>query len=174
MKKSITTFIIGILILLPAATGMLFAIPEEFTPQAAPDIHGDTWLNSAPLTLAGLKGRVVLVEFWTYGCYNCANVEPWIKEWHGRYKDRGLAVIAVHSPEFAHERRVENVRAYVERKGIHYPVVIDNDFAIWRRYSNHYWPTVYLIDKQGRLRYRTIGEGRYRRTEAMIQSLLAE
>ena len=172
MKKSITTSITAILVL--ATTGLLFATPPGLTPQVAPDISGNPWLNSAPLTVDKLKGKVVLVEFWTFGCYNCANVEPYIKEWYDRYKDRGFAVIGVHSPEFAHERRLENVRAYVERQGIHYPVVIDNDFAIWRRYSNHYWPAVYLIDKQGQLRYRTIGEGRYTQTEQMIQTLLAE
>ena len=174
MSKSITTSIITILILVLATTGMLFAVPPKMMEQAAPDFNGKRWLNSASRSLADLKGKVVMVEFWTYGCYNCVNVEPYVKKWHGRYKDQGFEVIAVHSPEFSHEHKIDNVRSYVERKGIKYPVVIDNDFAIWRRYSNHYWPAMYLIDKQGRLRYRTIGEGRYRQTEAMIQLLLAE
>jgi len=174
MNKSITTSIISILILVLATTGMLFAVPPKFIQQAAPDFDGKVWLNSSPLALDKLKGKVVMVEFWTYGCYNCVNVEPYIKKWYGRYKDQSFEVIAVHSPEFSHEHKLENVRAHVERKGIKYPVVIDNDFAIWRRYSNRYWPAMYLIDKQGQLRYRTIGEGRYRQTEEMIQSLLAE
>lgn len=174
MSKPITTSIISILILVLATAALSFAAPSSFTPQAAADFNGTQWLNSAPLTLGHMKGKVVMVEFWTYGCYNCVNVEPYIKKWYGRYKDKGFEVIAVHSPEFSHERKLENVRDYIERKGIKYPVVIDNDFAIWRRYSNHYWPAMYLIDKQGQLRYRSIGEGRYRQTEEMIQSLLAE
>lgn len=174
LNKPITTSIISILILVLAATGMLFAVPPRFMQQAAPDFNGTQWLNSAPLSLDKLKGKVIMVEFWTYGCYNCVNVEPYIKKWHGRYKDKGFEVVAVHSPEFSHERKLANVRVYVERKGIKYPVVIDNNFAIWRRYSNRYWPAMYLIDKQGQLRYRTIGEGRYRQTEEMIQTLLSE
>lgn len=174
MKKPIIKSIISILILVLISSGILFALPKKFTQKPAPSIAGKQWLNSVPLTLAGLKGKVVMVEFWTYGCYNCVNVEPYVKQWYGRYKDKGFEVVAVHSPEFSHERKLDNVQAYVVQKGIKYPVVIDNDFAIWRRYSNHYWPAMYLIDKQGQIRYRHIGEGRYQQTEKMIQALLAE
>ncbi len=150
------------------------ARPPEIGPVAAPEITGSRWFNSKPLNLDKLKGKVVLVEFWTYGCYNCVNVEPHIKRWYSRYHKQGLEVVAVHSPEFAHEKKAENVSAYLKKKSIRYPVVMDNDFAIWRRYGNRYWPTVYLIDRQGQLRYRTIGEGRYSNTEDMIKRLIAE
>jgi len=174
MRRYITTgfTLMMLMCLLPGTT--LFAGQVKILTQAAPDFNGQTWLNSPPLTLDGVKGKVVMVEFWTYGCYNCVNVEPYVKQWYQRYKSQGLEVIAVHSPEFSHERKIDNVRAYVKRKGIPYPVVLDNDFAIWRRYDNHYWPALYLIDKQGQLRYQTIGEGRYRQTEEMVQALLAE
>lgn len=174
MRNVLSLSIGTVVILLWAVANRLSAAPPVYMQQVAPDINGQAWLNSAPLTLEKLKGRVVMVEFWTYGCYNCVNVEPYIKAWHGRYQDKGLTIVAVHSPEFSHERDIGNVRAYVARKEITYPVVIDNDFAIWRRYANRYWPATYLIDKQGRLRYRHIGEGGYRQTEHMIQSLLAE
>lgn len=174
MKRPITLFIAGIVILVISITGITFAGPARLMQQAAPDIVGQPWLNSKPLSLAGLKDKVVMVEFWTFGCYNCANVEPYIKSWYDRYKDQGLEIVAVHSPEFSHERELDNVREYVTRKKIKYPVVIDNDFAIWRRYSNRYWPALYLIDKQGQIRYLQIGEGRYQQTENMIKRLLSE
>ncbi len=174
MTQSITIALMAMFILLQMTTGVLNAASPQLTQQAAAEIHGKQWLNSTPLTLAQLKGKVVIVEFWTYGCYNCVNVEPYIKQWYGRYKDKGFEVIAVHSPEFRRERNLDNVRSYIERKEIRYPVVIDNNFAIWRRYKNRYWPTLYLIDKQGQIRYRSIGEGRYQKTEEQIQMLLAE
>lgn len=174
MNKVITLLITGLVGLALSLSGISFAIPPQLMQQAAPDVMGKTWLNSKPLSLAGLKGQVVMVEFWTYGCYNCVNVEPYVKEWYDRYKNRGFTVVAVHSPEFSHEKKLANVRDYVRRKGITYPVVIDNDFAIWRRYQNRYWPAMYLIDKNGQLRYRAIGEGRYSQTEQMIQTLLNE
>ena len=141
---------------------------------AAPEIISGTWLNSPPKTISGLRGKVVLVEFWTYGCWNCHNVEPYIKQWHARYRDAGLEVISVHAPEFDRERDLENVRAYVEKAGINYAVAIDNDFANWNRYRNRFWPTIYLIDKHGRVRHTKIGEGDYAGTERKIQALLRE
>lgn len=140
----------------------------------APAIETDTWLNSEPLTLASLRGQVVLVEFWTFDCYNCRNVEPYVKDWYARYRERGFIVVAVHSPEFAHERDVGNVRRYVERRGIDYPVAIDNNFAIWKRYANRYWPAMYFIDRRGILRHIRIGEGGYARSATLIETLLAE
>jgi thiol-disulfide isomerase/thioredoxin len=140
----------------------------------APEISGQTWLNSEPLMLAGLKGKVVLLEFWTYGCVNCRNVEPYIKAWHQKYANQGLVVIGVHAPEFSYERAIANVERYVRERAIQYPVAIDNDFDTWKRYQNRYWPAMYLIDKQGIIRYVSVGEGRYNQTEQQIRTLLDE
>lgn len=139
----------------------------------APEISAETWLNSEPVSMKALRGQVVLVEFWTFACWNCKNVEPYIRQWHERYADQGLVVLAVHSPEFSFEADVANVAEYVEDKGIEYVVAIDNDFSTWKAYGNQAWPTLYLIDRNGRLVYRKIGEGDYAVTEAKIQSLLA-
>ena len=140
----------------------------------APDIASQTWLNSDPIHLSGLKGKVVMVEFWTFGCYNCRNVEPHVKEWHEKYADRGFVVIGVHSPEFSYEHDLDKVTRYLKEHDIRFPVPIDNDFSIWNRYGNRYWPAMYLIDKQGVIRYVRIGEGGYQETERLIQALLAE
>jgi len=141
---------------------------------AAPEIDGTAWLNSEPRSLADLRGRVVLLEFWTFGCYNCRNVEPWIKAWHERFMDRGLVVIGVHSPEFAYERDIDAVKRYLQQEKISYPVAVDNDYSIWNRYANHFWPAIYLIDKRGTIRYDRFGEGGYADTERTIRQLLAE
>jgi thiol-disulfide isomerase/thioredoxin len=140
----------------------------------APDITNKTWLNSAPLHLSNLKGNAVMVEFWTFGCYNCRNVEPYVKQWHQKYAEKGLVIIGVHSPEFSHERQVENVKRYINEHDIRFPVPIDNDFSTWNKYGNRYWPAMYLIDKQGVIRHVRVGEGGYQETERWIQSLLAE
>lgn len=140
----------------------------------APEIANVTWLNSAPLRMADLRGKVVMVEFWTFGCYNCRNVEPYVKQWHQQYVDQGFVVIGVHSPEFSHERELENVKRYVKEHDIRFAVPIDNDFSTWNRYGNHYWPAIYLIDKRGIIRYVKIGEGGYQETERQIQALLVE
>ena len=142
--------------------------------QPAPEITNDTWVNSDPLRIAGLKGKVVLVECWTFGCYNCQNVEPYVKSWDNKFKDRGLVVIGVHSPEFGHERVVKNGGAYVREHNIRYAVAIDNDYKTWTAYSNEYWPAEYLIDKTGRVRHIHFGEGEYGVTEKAIRWLLAE
>lgn len=140
----------------------------------APAIDSQQWLNSKPLTWDSLKNKVVLVEFWTFDCYNCKNVEPYVKTWYQKYKDRGFEIIAVHSPEFDHERQLSNVKEYIEDHGITYPVAIDNDFKIWRNYSNRYWPAMYIVDKRGKIRYRYIGEGNYQRIEETLNKLLNE
>ena len=140
----------------------------------APEITNDTWLNGGPLLLSDLKGKVVMVEFWTFGCYNCRNVEPYVKQWHQKYADQGLVVIGVHSPEFSHEREIENVKRYIKEHDIRFAVPIDNDFSTWNKYGNRYWPAMYLIDKQGVIRHVRIGEGGYQETEQLIRSLLAE
>jgi len=142
---------------------------------AAPELTNDTWLNAdAPLRLADLRGRVVIVEMWTFGCINCQNVMPALKEWHSKYKDQGLVIIGNHYPEFSYEEDLTNLKEAVTRFDIQYPVAQDNEGATWRAYRNRYWPTLYLIDKQGHIRYVHIGEGRYKETEENIKMLLEE
>ena len=141
----------------------------------APDFKGiDKWLNSAPLTMEGLRGKVVLVDFWTYDCINCIRTLPYIGKWHQKYKSAGLVVVGVHTPEFAFERSTDNVRAAMQRFGITYPVAQDNRYATWDAYGNRYWPALYLVDKLGRIAYTHFGEGRYAETEAAIERLLAQ
>jgi cytochrome c biogenesis protein CcdA/thiol-disulfide isomerase/thioredoxin len=146
--------------------------------EGAPEIQGiETWINTpdgTPLTLAGLRGRVVLVDFWTYSCINCLRTLPHVEAWDRAYRAAGLTIIGVHSPEFAFERVPDNVRAAVKRLGVRYPVALDNDFATWRAYSNQYWPAKYLIDRSGRLRFHHFGEGSYEDTERRIRALLGE
>lgn len=142
---------------------------------SAPEIQNDVWINTdEPLRLANLRGKVVLLEMWTYGCYNCRNVVPSLKGWHEQYADQGLVVIGNHYPEFEYERDLENLKQAVTDLELPYPITQDNDGVTWRAYSNRYWPTLYLIDKRGHIRYRHIGEGSYRKTEEAIQDLLAE
>jgi thiol-disulfide isomerase/thioredoxin len=141
---------------------------------AGPELAAGDWINSEPLKLKDLRGRVVLVEFWTFGCINCRNTLPFIKGWHDRYRDQGLTVIGVHSPEFEEERKVENLRRQVATLGIHYPVVTDNDYQTWKAYNVEAWPTTFLLDKQGRIRWMHVGEGDYDEAERQIQKLLAE
>jgi thiol-disulfide isomerase/thioredoxin len=139
-----------------------------------PDFAGATgWLNTpAPLTAAALKGNVVLVHIWTFACINCQRTLPYVVEWHRRYAVRGLRVVGVHTPEFAFEREIGNVTRALGQRDITYPNAIDNDFAIWKAYSNRYWPHLFLADRQGRLRYDHIGEGAYDTTERAIRTLL--
>ena len=130
------------------------------------------WLNSGSLTAEGLRGRVVLVDFWTYSCVNWLRTLPYVRAWDERYRDRGLVVVGVHAPEFGFEHELENVRRAVSELGVEYPVVIDNDFAIWRSFGNRYWPAVYLVDRDGRVRFQHFGEEAYDETERAIQRLL--
>ena len=141
----------------------------------APELSNDTWLNvESPLRLADLRGKVVALEMWTFGCYNCQNVMPSLKEWHSKYSGEGLVIIGNHYPEFSFEESLDSLKAAVLENGIEYAVAQDNDGKTWRAYENRYWPTLYLIDKAGHIRYIHIGEGRYKETEAAIQLLLAE
>ena len=132
------------------------------------------WLNSPPLTAEGLRGKVVLVDFWTYSCINCLRAIPYVKAWADKYKDQGLVVIGVHAPEFAFEQNIDNVRRATRDLGVTYPVAIDNNYALWRAFNNNYWPAHYFVDAQGRIRHHHFGEGEYDRSEAVIQQLLAE
>jgi cytochrome c biogenesis protein CcdA/thiol-disulfide isomerase/thioredoxin len=132
------------------------------------------WLNSPPLTVEGLKGKVVLVDFWTYSCINCLRAIPYVRAWADKYRDQGLVVIGVHSPEFAFERNVDNVRKAIADLKIDYPVAIDNNYGIWRAFENEYWPAHYFIDAKGQIRHEHFGEGDYDGSERVIQQLLAE
>ncbi|MBI2173220.1 MAG: thioredoxin family protein [Candidatus Aenigmarchaeota archaeon] len=138
----------------------------------APEIHSVQWLNSEPLTMEGLRGKVVLVDFWTYSCINCIRTLPYLKQWHEKYADKGLVIIGMHTPEFDFEKSEDNVRAAVEKFGIKYAVAMDNDYAMWRAYGNSYWPRKYIMNKEGNIVYDHIGEGGYEETEAVIQKLL--
>ena len=140
-----------------------------------PSLAGATgWLNSPPLTPDGLRGRVVLVDVWTYTCINWLRTLPYVRAWAGKYEDQGLVVIGVHSPEFAFEKNVDNVRRAAKDMRVDYPIAIDSDFTIWRALKNQYWPALYIVDAQGRIRYHQFGEGDYDRSERVIQQLLAE
>jgi thiol-disulfide isomerase/thioredoxin len=136
--------------------------------------RADEWLNSPPLTEAGLRGKVVLIDFWTYTCINWLRTEPYIRAWAEKYKDHGLVVIGVHSPEFPFEKNLDNVRRAVTDMNIVYPVAVDNDMAIWGGFDNNYWPALYLVDGEGRIRYHQFGEGGYAESERAIQQLLTE
>ncbi|MBW8786166.1 MAG: cytochrome c biogenesis protein DipZ [Rhizobium leguminosarum] len=141
----------------------------------APSLDGAVeWLNSEPLTTEQLRGKVVLVDFWTYSCINCIRTIPYVRAWAEKYADQGLVVIGVHAPEFAFEKKIDNVKKAIGDFQIGYPVAIDNDYSIWRAFENSYWPAAYLIDAKGQIRYHHFGEGNYNRTEKAIQDLLRE
>jgi thiol-disulfide isomerase/thioredoxin len=140
-----------------------------------PSLDGATeWLNSPPLTKAGLRGNVALFDFWTYTCINWLRTLPYVRAWAEKYKDQGLVVIGVHTPEFDIEKNVDNVRRALKQRRIEYPVAIDNDYAIWNGFANHYWPALYFVDAQGHIRHHQFGEGDYERSEMIVQQLLAE
>ncbi|WP_233835511.1 cytochrome c biogenesis protein DipZ [Paraburkholderia sp. ZP32-5] len=167
----------------PAANGAMMRAAQP-TPDAAaalpvegvlPPLNGAVqWLNSPPLTMQDLKGKVVLIDFWTYSCINCLRSLPYVKAWAQKYKDQGLVVIGVHAPEFAFERNIDNVKKATHDLGVDYPVAIDNNYAIWRSLNNQYWPAHYFVDGKGQIRYHHFGEGDYAESEKVIQQLLAE
>jgi thiol-disulfide isomerase/thioredoxin len=136
--------------------------------------RADAWLNSPPLTGPALRGKVVLIDFWTYTCINWLRTVPYVRAWADKYRDQGLVVIGVHAPEFAFEKDIGNVRRAVKDMRIDYPVAVDNEHVIWRAFRNQYWPALYFIDAQGRLRHHHFGEGAYEQSEMIIQQLLAE
>lgn len=140
----------------------------------APEITGIAqWLNSSPLTLAQLRGKVVLIDFWTYSCINCLRTLPYVNRWAETYREQGLVVVGVHTPEFAFERSTRNLQTAMQRFGVKHPVAQDNQYATWKAFDNQYWPAKYLIDARGHVRYKYFGEGRYEETEAAIRALLA-
>jgi thiol-disulfide isomerase/thioredoxin len=132
------------------------------------------WLNSPPLTAAGLRGKVVLIDVWTYTCINWLRTFPYVRAWAEKYKDQGLVVIGVHAPEFAFEKNIDNVRRAAKDMRVDYPIAIDNDYAIWRALKNEYWPALYFVDAQGHIRHHQFGEGEYEQSERIIQQLLSE
>lgn len=157
--------------LLGAGTAGAVAVREG---EAAPEITGGPWINSEALSLEKLRGRVVIVEFWTFGCSNCQNVIPQLRDWHGKYQAAGLTIVGVHAPEFTWERPYDKVVQATRDLKVAYPVVQDNDFVIWNRYRNRYWPAWVVIDKRGIVRFTHVGEGAYAETEALVKRLLAE
>lgn len=157
-----------------AVTANLPAPPKLSNSRPAPDFDNTVWINSAPLALENLKGKVTIVEFWTFGCYNCRNVQPALKRWYNDYKQYGFEIVAFHAPEFEYEKKLANVQEAVAKEGLKYPVAIDNDFKTWGKYRVNAWPTMFLLDKENRIRYTHIGEGRYEEIEAAIVALLNE
>ena len=144
-------------------------------PKKAPEITGiQDWINSDPQTIASLKGKVVLIDFWTYSCINCERTLPYITKWYDNYKNDGFVTIGIHAPEFSFEKKKSNVEKAVQNFGIHYPVALDNDLSTWKAFDNQFWPAKYLIDKDGNIRYTHFGEGDYDITETAIRTLLAE
>ncbi|AGW94057.1 MULTISPECIES: thioredoxin family protein [Cupriavidus] len=164
-----------------AVVAAVYAAAPFAAPSAGPGDYGkapeftgiEKWLNSEPLTVAGLRGKVVLVDFWTYECINCIRTLPHVRQWYDKYRDKGLVVVGVHTPEFAFEKSTANVQAAIKRFDIRYPVAQDNAYATWNAWRNQYWPALYLIDANGQVIYKHFGEGNYKETEAAIQQALA-
>ncbi|HEX8590201.1 cytochrome c biogenesis protein DipZ [Pseudomonas sp.] len=151
------------------------AVPDVSSQGAMPSLSGATaWLNSPPLSQESLRGKVVLVDFWTFDCINCQHSIPYVNGWAKKYEKEGLVVIGVHTPEYPYERVIDNVRKSVARLGLNYPIAVDNDYAIWRAFDNQYWPAHYLIDARGQIRYTHFGEGDYGAQEQVIRQLLDE
>jgi thiol-disulfide isomerase/thioredoxin len=136
--------------------------------------RASAWLNTHPLSSAELRGKVVLIDFWTYTCINWRRTLPYVRAWADKYRDHGLVVVGVHTPEFSFEKDLDNVRREARDQQVNYPIAVDSDYAIWRAFDNHYWPGLYLIDAQGHIRFHQFGEGEYERTERVIQQLLEE
>lgn len=162
-------------IMLAALLGVTEHAHRTIAEKAKPSFNGATrWFNSTPLTLEGLRGKVVLIDFWTYSCINWRRALPWTREWAAKYKDQGLVVVGVHTPEFSFEKKEENVSKAVKEMDIDYPVAMDNNYNIWNSFQNQFWPALYLVDAKGKLRYQKFGEGDYTEAELQIQKLLKE
>jgi thiol-disulfide isomerase/thioredoxin len=172
----------GTFLLLTGSAAMLVAFPVEGRPQdesswigqPAPEISEGEWLNSLPLHLSELRGKVVLLEFWTFACSNCRNTLPYLRKWNAIRTGGKFEIIGVHTPELKRERDLNVLHLETEELGITWPVVTDNEYATWNAYHQQYWPVIYLIDKRGTIRYVHIGEGEYAETEATIAKLIAE
>ncbi len=148
---------------------------SEGKPYVAPEFVGlQNWVNSAPLTLSGLRGKVVLVNFWTFGCYNCQNTIPYVKDLYAKYHSKGFEIVGIHAPEFDYEKDAANVKKAVAEDEIAWPVAQDNGFKTWRKYKNGFWPAFYYLDKTGKVRHLHIGEGGYANQDAVVAALLAE
>jgi thiol-disulfide isomerase/thioredoxin len=158
-----------------AVQQMACAALTERTQGVLPSLSGATqWLNSPPLTPAGLRGKVVLVDFWTYTCVNWLRTLPYVRAWDAKYRDQGLVVVGAHTPEFPFEHDIDNVRWAAKEMDVNYPIAVDSDYAVWRAFDNNYWPAVYVADVKGDIRYHHFGEGAYDETERVIQRLLSE
>jgi thiol-disulfide isomerase/thioredoxin len=159
----------------PAPAGLHTSSTQLPVEGKLPSLQGATgWLNSPPLTTTDLSGKIILVNFWTYTCVNWLRQLPYLRAWAEKYADHNLTMIGVHTPEFGFEHNRDNVRRAAHDLGIEYPVAIDNDYAVWRAFDNHYWPALYFADTQGRIRHHHFGEGEYRQSEMVIQQLLVE
>lgn len=170
-----TTFLTASTLLLATLFGVAGTSEKEFAPPMKPSLSGATgWLNTQPLNLKNLQGKVVLIDFWTYTCINWRRTLPYVREWEAKYKDKGLVVIGVHTPEFLFEYKTDNINKAIQQMNIGYPVAIDNDYTIWRSFNNNYWPALYLIDAKGKIRYQKFGEGDYTEIELQLQQLLNE
>jgi thiol-disulfide isomerase/thioredoxin len=165
--------IISTEIRVPFLHGLLVGQSDSQTALASLE-RAHEWLNSPPLTASALRGKVVLIDFWTYTCINWLRTLPYVRAWAEKYKDQGLVVIGVHAPEFAFEKNINNVRWALKEMRIDYPVAVDNDHTIWRAFNNQYWPALYFVDTQGRVRHHHFGEGSYEQSEMIIQQMLAE
>ncbi len=185
MKTSIYLIVFGIIVLLIAASALSTTVFNKSLSSKnatalnltdygkAPALAGlSGWINSQPLNISSLKGKVVIIDFWTYSCINCIRSIPHLNAWYNAYGDNGLVIIGVHTPEFPFEHNYSNVYGAVQRFGIRYPVALDNNYSTWDAYGNEYWPADYIIDKNGDIRYEVFGEGNYNQTEAVIRSLL--
>ena len=170
--------LVFVAVLAIAQFGPSALLGEETTRQDSrpvPEFSGiSAWLNSPPLTTEGLRGKVVLVQFWTYSCINCLRTLPYVTKWHEQYKDKGLVVVGVHTPEFAFEKERANVETAVKRLGLHYPVAQDNQYRTWRAFGNQYWPAAYLIDRSGTIVATQFGEGGYQQMESAIARLVGD
>jgi thiol-disulfide isomerase/thioredoxin len=165
----------GALLCAICACSAPFAEDTHLVQQQMPSLgRANAWLNSHPLSAAELRGKVVLIDFWTYTCINWRRTLPYVRAWAEKYRDQGLVVVGVHTPEFSFEKDLDNVRRAAAEQQVSYPIAVDTDYAIWRAFDNEYWPALYFIDAQGRIRNHQFGEGEYERSERFIQQLLTE